>query len=59
MRIWTSGAKDLIGKTQEFSLVKFVEHVFPRSVFESMANNEVLQLVDIQYILSVLLHSYR
>jgi Na+/H+-dicarboxylate symporter len=41
----TSGAKDLIGKTQEFSLVKFVEHVFPRSVFESMANNEVLQLV--------------
>lgn len=41
----TAGAKDLIGKTQEFSLAKFVEHVFPRSVLESMANNEVLQLV--------------
>jgi Na+/H+-dicarboxylate symporter len=40
-----SGAKELIGKTQEFSLVKFVEHVFPRSVFEAMANNEILQLV--------------
>src|SRR5690349_8466540 len=27
------GAKDLIGKTQEFSFYKFIEHVFPRSVF--------------------------
>ena len=40
-----AGAKDLIGKTQEFSLAKFVEHVFPKSVFEAMANNEILQLV--------------
>ncbi|MBL7744727.1 MAG: dicarboxylate/amino acid:cation symporter, partial [Chitinophagaceae bacterium] len=41
----TAGAKDLIGKTQEFSLAKFVEHVFPKSVFEAMATNEILQLV--------------
>ncbi len=41
----TSGAKDLISKTQEFSLVKFVEHVFPKSIFEAMANNEILQIV--------------
>ncbi|MEN9684894.1 MAG: hypothetical protein RLZZ28_680 [Bacteroidota bacterium] len=40
-----TGAKDLVGKTQEFSIQKFVEHVFPKSVIESMANNEVLQLV--------------
>ncbi len=40
-----SGAKDLVGKTQEFSLIKFVEHVFPKSVFDAMANNEILQLV--------------
>lgn len=40
-----SGAKDLIGKTQEFSLVKFVEHVFPKSIFEALTNNEVLQIV--------------
>lgn len=40
-----SGAKDLVGKTQEFSLAKFVEHVFPKSVIESMATNEILQLV--------------
>src|ERR1044072_5552482 len=41
----TAGAKDLIGKTQEFSLAKFVEHVFPKSVLEAMANNEILQIV--------------
>ncbi len=41
----TAGAKDLIGKTQEFSLPKFVEHVFPKSIFEAMANNEILQIV--------------
>lgn len=39
------GAKDLMGKTQEFSLEKFVEHVVPRSVIEAMAQNEILQLV--------------
>lgn len=41
----TAGAKDLMGKTQEFSLAKFVEHVFPKSVIEAMANNEILQIV--------------
>ncbi len=40
-----TGAQDLIGKTQEFSLAKFIDHVFPRSVFEAMAQNEILQLV--------------
>src|SRR6476620_5449475 len=41
----TAGAKDLIGKTQEFSMLKFVEHVFPKSVIEAMATNEILQIV--------------
>ena len=40
-----SGAKDLVGKTQEFNIQKFVEHVFPKSVIDAMANNEILQLV--------------
>jgi Na+/H+-dicarboxylate symporter len=40
-----NGAKDLVGKTQEFNIQKFVEHVFPKSVVDSMANNEILQLV--------------
>ncbi|MBU3714710.1 MAG: dicarboxylate/amino acid:cation symporter [Ferruginibacter sp.] len=39
------GAKDLMGKTKEFSLEKFVEHVVPKSVIEAMATNEILQLV--------------
>jgi Na+/H+-dicarboxylate symporter len=41
----TAGAKELIGKTQEFSVVKFVEHVFPKSVIDAMATNEILQIV--------------
>jgi Na+/H+-dicarboxylate symporter len=40
-----TGAKDLVGKTQEFSLLKFVEHVFPKSVVDAMATNEILQIV--------------
>jgi Na+/H+-dicarboxylate symporter len=40
-----AAAKDLINKTQEFSLPKFVEHVFPKSVIEAMATNEILQIV--------------
>src|SRR6185295_17090851 len=36
---------ELIGKTQEFSLTRFVEHVFPRSIIEAMATNEILQIV--------------
>lgn len=41
----TAGLKDLMTKTQEFSLAKFVEHIIPKSVFEAMAANEMLQLV--------------
>lgn len=40
-----AGLKDLAAKTQEFSLAKFIEHVIPKSVFEAMATNEILQLV--------------
>lgn len=41
----TDAAKDLIGKTTVFSLQNFVEHVVPKSIFEAMAANEILQLV--------------
>ena len=41
----TSGAEDVIGKTKSFSMVNFIEHVFPKSMFEAMANNEILQIV--------------
>ncbi len=57
----TAGAKELIGKTQEFSVGRFVEHVVPKSVVEAMANNEILQLVVFSIffgIAATALHSY-
>jgi len=36
---------DVVGKTQGFSLQNFLEHVFPMSVFEALAHNEILQIV--------------
>ncbi|MEO8861529.1 MAG: dicarboxylate/amino acid:cation symporter [Ginsengibacter sp.] len=39
------GAKDLMSNTRQFSLTNFVEHVFPKSIFEAMASNEILQIV--------------
>ena len=53
----TAGAKDLIGKTQEFSLLKFVEHVFPKSLIEAMATNEILQIVVFSIFFGVALTS--
>ncbi|MEP6927804.1 MAG: dicarboxylate/amino acid:cation symporter [Ginsengibacter sp.] len=41
----SSGAKDLMTNTRQFSLANFVEHVIPKSIFESMASNEILQIV--------------
>lgn len=40
-----SAAKDLVGKTNDFSLDKFIDHIIPRSIIEAMANNEILQIV--------------
>jgi Na+/H+-dicarboxylate symporter len=41
----TAGATELMGKTQEFTLASFVEHVFPSSVLDAMAKNQILQIV--------------
>ena len=41
----TSGLKDLQGKTEEFSVEKFVTHVVPKSFIQAMATNEILQIV--------------
>lgn len=40
-----TGAKDLMEKTTEFSVSKFVEHLVPSSIFEVMASNEILPIV--------------
>ncbi|HET9057204.1 MAG TPA: dicarboxylate/amino acid:cation symporter [Chitinophagaceae bacterium] len=41
----SQSAADVIGKTKSFSLDEFVKHVFPKSVIEAMASNEILQIV--------------
>ncbi len=41
----TSGLKDIMGKTQSFSIENFVIHIIPRSFIEAMATNEILQIV--------------
>ena len=37
--------KDLMAKKEAFSLQKFVEHIFPKSIIDAMATNEILQIV--------------
>jgi Na+/H+-dicarboxylate symporter len=41
----TSAVADVLSKTKSFSIVDFVNHVFPRSIVEAMATNEILQIV--------------
>jgi Na+/H+-dicarboxylate symporter len=36
---------DVIGKTQSFTLKDFISHLFPKSIVEAMATNEVLQSI--------------
>jgi Na+/H+-dicarboxylate symporter len=38
-------ASEVTEKTQGFSAQNFVEHIIPRSIFEAMATNEILQIV--------------
>lgn len=40
-----TGAQDVMSKTKSFNIVDFVNHLFPRSIFEAMATNEILQIV--------------
>ena len=40
-----STAADVTDKTQSFSIQNFVEHIIPKSIFEAMATNEILQIV--------------
>lgn len=52
-----SSAKDLIEKTQSFSLEEFIKHIVPKSVIESMATNEILQIVVFSILFGVALSS--
>ncbi|HEX4372666.1 MAG TPA: dicarboxylate/amino acid:cation symporter [Puia sp.] len=37
--------KNIVDTKQEFSLETFIDHVFPKSVVDAMANNAILQIV--------------
>ena len=41
----TNGLKDLAAKSQSFSLANFIEHVIPDSIFRSLTENAILQIV--------------
>ncbi len=40
-----SAVSEVTDKTQDFSIQHFIEHIIPKSVFEAMATNEILQIV--------------
>jgi Na+/H+-dicarboxylate symporter len=40
-----SKASEVTDKTQGFSAQNFVEHIIPKSIFEAMSGNEILQIV--------------
>jgi Na+/H+-dicarboxylate symporter len=40
-----AAASEVLSKTKSLTLTDFVSHVFPRSIVEAMATNEILQIV--------------
>ena len=40
-----SSASEVTAKTQNLSFENFIEHIVPKSIFEAMATNEILQIV--------------
>jgi Na+/H+-dicarboxylate symporter len=50
-------ADDLVRNTHSFSLEQFVTHVVPKSIFEAMATNEILQIVIFSILFGIALSS--
>lgn len=50
-------ADDLVKNTSSFSLENFVTHIVPKSLFEAMANNEILQIVIFSIMFGIALSS--
>lgn len=53
-----NNASDLVAKTNTISLVGFVEHLIPRSVFEALAGNEILQILIFSVMFGIALGSF-
>lgn len=54
----TANASDLITNSQKLTLAEFVNHVIPKSLFEALANNEILQILVFAVIFGVALASF-
>jgi Na+/H+-dicarboxylate symporter len=52
-----SSADDLLKNTGTFSLENFVIHIVPKSIFEAMATNEILQIVIFAILFGIALSS--
>jgi Na+/H+-dicarboxylate symporter len=50
-------ATDLVSNTGSFSLENFVVHIIPKSLFEALANNEILQIVIFSIMFGIALAS--
>lgn len=50
-------ADDLVSNVHAFSLEQFVTHVVPKSIFEAMATNEILQIVIFSILFGIALAS--
>ena len=44
-KVDTSTAMEVTEKTNNFSIQNFVEHIIPKSIFEALSTNEILQIV--------------
>lgn len=51
------GASELLEKTQTFSLEEFIKHLVPKSIFEALATNEILQIVIFSILFGIALAS--
>ncbi len=51
-----NAVSDIVGKTEGFSLKNFLEHIFPTSLFEALAHNEILQIVVFAIVFAVALN---
>jgi len=54
----TKSATELLENSKGFSLEEFVKHVIPKSLFEALATNEILQIVIFSILFGVALASF-
>jgi len=52
-----ASATDLVNNTGSFSLENFVVHIVPKSIFEALATNEILQIVIFSILFGIALAS--